>query len=328
MSEQTFGILRFHEQYFERIWGGQQLRTLYGKPIPADKPIGEAWLISDHPSAVSVVSEGPHAGRTLHDLVEEDTVALLGSRSKLTPHGRFPLLLKLLDSTDVLSVQVHPDDATAAALGEPDVGKTEMWHILHADPGAELICGLQEGATPSLLRSAIEAGDLERYLVRFPVQPGDSVFVRAGTVHAIGKGIVLAEIQQNSDLTYRLYDWNRVDSAGKPRKLHIDKGIRATDFTLDTNQSIKIDNTLESYTSCIENIVSSKHFNVDILSCNSSTVFTNKSIFHIIFCTYRNVTVSCGTQNISLDIGQCCLVPSCIETFTVSGTGKALVYSA
>ncbi|MBM3290832.1 MAG: mannose-6-phosphate isomerase, partial [Candidatus Hydrogenedentes bacterium] len=226
----NYGILRFHEQYFERIWGGQRLRTLYGKPIPPDKPIGEAWLISDHPSAVSVVADGPHAGRTLHDLIEEDAEALLGPGVKLTPHGRFPLLLKLLDSTDVLSVQVHPDDATAAALGEPDVGKTEMWHVLHADPGAELICGLRPGTTPDQMRAAIASGTLERHLVRFTVKPGDSVYVPAGTVHAIGKGIVLAEIQQNSDLTYRLYDWSRVDASGKARELHVEKGLRATRF--------------------------------------------------------------------------------------------------
>ncbi|MCC6155075.1 MAG: mannose-6-phosphate isomerase, partial [Candidatus Hydrogenedentes bacterium] len=115
MSSNPFGILRFHEQYFERIWGGQRLQTLFNKPIPNGKSIGEAWLISDHPSAVSVVREGPHAGRTLHDLIELDADALLGSHKKRTPHGRFPLLLKLLDSTDVLSVQVHPDDETAAA---------------------------------------------------------------------------------------------------------------------------------------------------------------------------------------------------------------------
>jgi mannose-6-phosphate isomerase len=224
------GLLRFEEAYFERIWGGEKLRTLYGKSIPPNALIGEAWLIADHPQHESIVAEGPHRGRTLRSLLEEYPQEILGARPRLTPHGRFPLLLKILDARDVLSVQVHPDDACAMQLGEPDAGKTEMWHVLQADPHSELICGLKPDVTPEALMQSIHDGSIKRLMQRFEVSVGDSVFVPAGTVHAIGAGVVLAEIQQNSDLTYRLYDWQRVDASGRPRPLHVEKALKAIHF--------------------------------------------------------------------------------------------------
>lgn len=323
MNTRHFGILKFHEQYFERIWGGQRLRTLFGKPIPNDKPIGEAWMISDHPSAVSVVREGPHAGRTLHDLIEEDADALLGNRAKLTPHGRFPLLLKLLDSTDVLSVQVHPDDETAAALGEPDVGKTEMWQILHADPGAELYCGLEPGTTPASVKHAIETGTLEQYLTRYNVHPGDSVFVAAGTVHAIGAGIVLAEIQQNSDLTYRLYDWNRVDTSGRARELHIEKGLRATRFDARTVLKEKD----KSGKAPVE-LASSQYFSAYRFEAGPPLQLDTSGRFFIVLAIDGDVLVSTETDRADLQIGECCLIPACTSKFTLEGNGPSLIYSA
>ena len=322
MSSNPFGILRFHEQYFERIWGGQRLRTLFNKPIPNDKPIGEAWLISDHSSAVSVAREGTHAGRTLHDLIVEDADALLGSRAKLTPHGRFPLLLKLLDSTDVLSVQVHPDDETAAALGEPDVGKTEMWHILHADPGAELFCGLAPGTTPSAMKSAIEHGTLEQYLSRFTVTPGESVFVAAGTVHAIGAGIVLAEIQQNSDLTYRLYDWNRIDASGKARELHIDKGLRATKF--DGQPALK---KKDSSRDGLNELATSQYFSAQRIDGSSPCDYSSNGRFSIVLAIGEQTTVEADTEQVVLHCGECCLVPACVSDFTVRDGGPTLIYA-
>ena len=152
------GLLHFDEGYFDRIWGGQRLATLFGKDIPRDRPMGEAWLVSDHAVHVSTVDEGPHAGRTLRDLLKERPESILGTRAQLTVHGRFPLLLKVLDANDVLSVQVHPDDECAKRLDEPDVGKTEMWHVLHADPGSDLICGLDPGVTGETFQRAVRNG--------------------------------------------------------------------------------------------------------------------------------------------------------------------------
>jgi mannose-6-phosphate isomerase len=222
--------LFFEEHYFERIWGGRGLAERFGKALPADTRVGETWLISDHPSAESVVASGAWTGRTLHDLIELDAEGILGTRPKLTPGGRFPLLLKLLDCNDILSVQVHPDDECAARLGEPDSGKTEMWHVLHTEPAAELICGLLPGIDKSRIESALREGKIMDTLQRVQVRAGDSVTVPAGTVHAIGKGIILAEIQQNSDITYRLHDWDRVDASGKARALHVEKSLGAIHF--------------------------------------------------------------------------------------------------
>ena len=201
MGRERLPILRFEEGYFERIWGGQKLESFYGKPIPAAKPIGEAWIVADHAAHESRVDGGPCAGKTLGQLLEADAPGLLGTCAKATVHGRFPLLLKILDAHDVLSVQAHPDDACAERLGEPDVGKTEMWHVLDAEPGSELICGLDPGAGGEAFAAAVRNGSLEDLMVRFAVTEGDSVFVPAGTVHAIGRGILLAEIQQELDIS-------------------------------------------------------------------------------------------------------------------------------
>jgi hypothetical protein len=207
MSTVLPGMLRFEEAYQPRPWGGHRLATALGKPAPTDTPIGEAWLVSDHPSHVSRVAEGPWAGHTLHEILKAVPEALLGTLARPTPQGRFPLLLKLLDAAEPLSVQVHPDDHHALRLGEPDVGKTEMWYVLDADPQSCLYCGLHADTTPEQLTQGIHNGGLVEHLITFPATPGASVFVPAGTIHAIGAGILIAEIQQNSDLTYRLYDW-------------------------------------------------------------------------------------------------------------------------
>ncbi|MCX5758176.1 MAG: class I mannose-6-phosphate isomerase [Candidatus Hydrogenedentes bacterium] len=224
------GILRFEEGYFPRIWGGRKLEVLFGKPLPPEQAVGEAWLVADHAVHESVVAEGPHRGRTLHDLVNKHPQALLGRLAPVTPFGRFPLLLKLLDARDVLSVQVHPDDACAKRLGESDVGKTEMWCVLDAESGSELICGLDPGLAPDAFAAAVRDGSIARHMCRYPVHAGSALFVPAGVVHALGAGVVLAEIQQNSDLTYRLYDWERTDADGAPRPLHVEKAMAAMHF--------------------------------------------------------------------------------------------------
>lgn len=227
-APQPPALLPFAPAYFERLWGGTRLA-----PSPSATPIGEAWLVSDHAECQSVVSAGPHAGRTLGELVREYGAALLGTAARTTRDGRFPLLLKLIDTADLLSVQVHPDDATALALGEADGGKTEMWHVLEAAPDSRIYCGLAPGGDASTFRSAMESGMVEPLLRSHAARPGDSFFVPAGMVHAIGKDILLAEIQQNSNITYRVFDWNRVDASGKPRQLHREKALAATRFDMD-----------------------------------------------------------------------------------------------
>lgn len=230
MQLSDLAILRFQDGFMEKIWGGCKLRTQLGKRAPREKPIGEDWLVADHPHHESVVLEGPAVGMGLRQLVGQHAAEILGARPRLTPNGRFPLLLKLIDAAEELSVQVHPDDEQAVAFGEADAGKTEMWHVIQADPGAELICGLRPGVDAQRLARAVHETTVEAEMVHFAATPGMSVFVPAGTVHAIGGGIVLAEIQQNSDITYRLYDFGRVDAAGKRRELHLEKGLKVADY--------------------------------------------------------------------------------------------------
>ena len=207
--------ITFHPIFKERVWGGRELERLYRKPLPPGVPIGESWEISDRPGDVSVIANGPLAGKDLHWILENHPRDLLGKRA---PHaGRFPLLIKILDAREKLSLQVHPPSGKAAALGgEP---KTEMWYILRAEPGARLAMGLRERTSRNRLREASVSGDVEALLQWFEVRPGQVYFIPPGTVHALGPGITLCEIQQHADITYRLYDY------GRPRELHLDKAV-------------------------------------------------------------------------------------------------------
>jgi mannose-6-phosphate isomerase len=200
-------------------WGGQRLRHWISTPFPADG-IGEAWLLSDHPLHHSRVADGPHANATLRQLMEQRGTAILGR-----PAERFPLLIKLLDARENLSVQVHPDDAAAATWAPGEGGKTEAWLVLEADPGACLYIGLKPGVDRALFAAELARGTAPLCLRRYEPKPGQCYFVPAGVVHAVSGGVVLLEVQQTSDATFRLFDWGRVDAAGKPRPLHVDAGL-------------------------------------------------------------------------------------------------------
>lgn len=320
------GLLSFEEAYFERIWGGDKLRTLYGKDIPQDKPIGEAWLIVDHHVHESAVAEGPHQGKTLRQLIEDDAQALLGTRAQLTMHGRFPLLLKILDARDVLSVQVHPDDACAKALGEPDVGKTEMWHVLQADPGSELICGLEPTVTADQFRKAVHDGSVETLMTRFKVSHGFSIFVGAGAVHAIGAGVVLAEIQQNSDLTYRIYDWGRVEAHGKPRSLHLDKAIRAIHFGAAGASLARPFEYAVANARCAI-LAACPYFAAELLTLKGTfRRHTRNESFHILLGKSGDLMVRHGHDELTVRAAQAVLVPGSLDVFEVVGYGSFLDY--
>ena len=218
--------LTFQPIFKERVWGARNLERLYGKKLPAAVPIGESWEISDRPGDVSVIANGPLAGKDLHWLVENHRVDLLGD-AKLEA-GRFPLLIKLLDAQEKLSLQVHPPASKAAELrGDP---KTEMWFIADAIPNAELYVGLKRGVTRADFERRIADGSVAECFHRAPVKAGDSMFLPSGRVHAIGSGLVIFEIQQNSDTTYRVFDWNRVGLDGKPRELHVPQSLASIDF--------------------------------------------------------------------------------------------------
>ncbi len=211
-------------------WGGRKLKTLLGKRLPAGLTIGESWEVADHPHGESRVAEGPLAGRGLRWVVENAAEELYGPGAPAGWLKRFPLMVKIIDAAEDLSVQVHPDDAYAAAQGVGDSGKTECWVILEAAPGAELINGVRPGVGREEFRAAAELGTVAELLVRQPVWAGDVIFIPAGRVHAIGRGIVLAEFQQPSDVTYRVFDWNRKDASGRGRELHLERALECIRF--------------------------------------------------------------------------------------------------
>jgi len=218
--------LTFQPIFKDRVWGGRRLEQLYGKALPPGTPIGESWEITDRPEGVSVVTNGPLAGRDLRWLMENHAGALLGDSQPCA--GRFPLLVKILDAQEKLSLQVHPPAHKAAELrGEP---KTEMWYVADATPDADLFVGLRRGATRAEFERRIQDGSVAECFHRIPVKRGDSMFLPSGRVHALGAGNVIFEIQQNSDTTYRVFDWNRVGLDSKPRELHIPQALAAIDF--------------------------------------------------------------------------------------------------
>ena len=219
--------ITFTPLYMDRVWGGRELERVYGRSLPdATTPIGESWEIVDRDPEQSVVKDGPYAGKTLHELWTRHREEIFGAG--LPDSERFPILIKILDAREDLSIQVHPPVDKADELGgEP---KTEMWVIADADPGAKLYVGLKNGVTRADFERAIADGTVEQAVHAVSPQPGESIFIASGRLHAIGGGLLIHEIQQNSDTTYRVFDWNRVGLDGKPRQLHVEQSLASIDF--------------------------------------------------------------------------------------------------
>jgi mannose-6-phosphate isomerase len=210
------------------VWGGRQLGEMLGKSLPDDNAYGEAWEISDHPSHASVITSGPYKGQTLRHMMERHSDALLGRVARRP--ARFPWLVKLLDAWDWLSVQVHPNDEHVVQLWPGEGGKTEAWFVLAAAPNSRIYAGLLPGVDAKELRKAAAEGTIGDCLHQYSPRPGDCVFLPAGTVHAVGGGVLMAEVQQTSDATFRLFDWNRRDANGRTRQLHIEEALACIDW--------------------------------------------------------------------------------------------------
>lgn len=210
----------------ERMWGGRRLETEFGKKLPPSARIGESWEIVDRPEAQSVAASGPLRGKTLHELWTQDRQSIFGY---VPDAPRFPLLMKLLDAQEKLSLQVHPPENIAKKLGsEP---KTEFWYVAAAEPNAELFLGFRQATTRDQFEQALKKGSAAEHVYKIRVKSGDAMFLPAGRFHAVGAGNLLVEIQQNSDTTYRVFDWNRVDETGKARELQVDQALQCIDFT-------------------------------------------------------------------------------------------------
>ena len=232
-------LFRFKPVFRHYLWGGRRLSSQLNKQVDATDPVAESWEIVDHHTEQSVIEGGPFDGSTINKLLQIDGPGILGEKvygqvnNPNVPanlRGRFPLLFKFLDCNRDLSVQVHPDDTMGATLDPPDLGKTEAWYIIDTKPGSLVYAGLKQNVDKQTFKQSIDEGQAEQCLHRFAAKPGDCVMIPAGTVHALGEGLLVAEIQQASDTTFRLYDWNRVGADGNPRDLHVEQGLAASDF--------------------------------------------------------------------------------------------------
>ena len=303
---------KFKSILVERIWGGNALAR-YGKDIPTGKRIGESWEISDRPDAQSIVANGPDTGQTLRQLIQQHGAQLLGTNCR---SDRFPLLIKLLDARDRLSLQVHPPAAIATQLsGEP---KTEMWYILNATPDAKLIAGLRHGVTRRQFEKAIQQGGaaFQECFYQFPVHAGDALFVPSGRLHAIGAGLVIAEIQQNSDTTYRVYDWDRMDATGQPRALHIRQSLASIDFNDFEPAPTKLP-------------IRCEHFTVEQLEIASkATGRCDGKNFQILGGITGDVTITTGNFTEQLRPGEFILLPAALGDYHLTASASAKILRA
>ena len=286
--------LVFEPLFMERIWGGRRLEDLFGKRLPPGKTIGESWEIVDRPEAQSVVRQGPRRGQTLHELWVEERAAIFGT--DVPNSRRFPLLAKLLDTRERLSLQVHPSAQIAASFGGE--AKSELWYFAAADDGAEIFAGLRAGVQPAQFEQAIDDGSVAELVPRLPVKSGDSFFVPGGRLHAIGGGNLVVEIQENSDTTYRVFDWGRTDDQGQPRALHRAESMRAIDFQDYEPKLVREDR---------EQLFQSPHFVVERWSLNAARVASEQATFAIFVCLEG--TVECG--DVKAHPGDFFLIPAC-----------------
>lgn len=299
-------LIKFEPLFKERVWGGRNLERLYRKSLPVAVPIGESWEITDRPGDVSVIKEGPLAGRDLRWLMENHSRELLGDARSL--NERFPLLIKILDAQDDLSLQVHPPASRAAELrGEP---KTEMWFIADARPDAALYVGLRKGVLRSDFERKISDGTVAECFHRHAVRAGDAMFLPSGRVHAIGAGNVIFEIQQNSDTTYRVFDWNRVGLDGRPRELHIEQSMASIDFN-DFEPDLAPGETEVRGDAHVRPLVQCPLFVVEHFALPAGRwAEMARNTMHVLGVVAGEVMVKSVTESISLRPGQFCLVPA------------------
>jgi mannose-6-phosphate isomerase len=310
--------LTFQPRFKERVWGGRRLQTLYGKNLPPNVPIGESWEISDRPGDESVIANGPLAGLTLRDLMDQRGADVLGAAAP-APDGRFPLLCKLLDARQTLSLQVHPPDR-AAHLGDP---KTEMWYIADAGPGAELFVGLKRGVTREAFERALAAGRVAECFHRVDVKRGDAMLLPSGRVHAIGANLVIFEIQQNSDTTFRVYDWDRVGLDGKPRELHIPQSLESIDFD-DFEPGLVDAAKRRDAGFAITPLVDTPLFRTDLFEATGAVEWRPPAAqLRAVACVGGRVTVRGGGASATLRAGSFCLLPARMADVSVDAPAGA-----
>ncbi|MEO1033072.1 MAG: type I phosphomannose isomerase catalytic subunit [Bacteroidota bacterium] len=312
--------LKFQPILKPRIWGGEKLKTQFNKPSESNQ-VGESWEVSTVPGDISVVENGALKGKTLQELLEAYTFDVLGQKNYERFGNDFPLLIKFIDAKQDLSIQLHPDDALAKERHN-SFGKTEMWYVMQADNDANLIVGFNQKMDRETYLKHLEAKTLTEILNFDKVKEGDTYFIEAGRVHAIGAGVLLAEIQQTSDITYRVYDWDRVDAQGNSRELHNDIAIDA--FKFDMEDDFRVDYQTQKNSS--NNMVSCPFFKTNYLELDSEIKMLNdKDSFLIYMCVDGHVEVSTATTRDVISKGETILIPAAIKHFSLKTNSAKLL---
>jgi len=292
-----------------KVWGGRKLETVMNKTLFGDSPYGESWELHDQ----CTIGNGVQAGRNLSELIREFGTDIVGD--KHDPAQGLPLLVKFLDASQWLSVQVHPNDAQAKALEGDPRGKTEAWVILASEPDARLVIGVQSGTTHEAVAEAIREGSLEDLLVYKNVQPGDVLYLPANTIHAIGPGILIYEVQQSSNMTYRLYDWNRVGLDGKPRDLHIEKGVQVSNLDSLPIMTHPTD----------ELMVDGEYFQTWRYQIDGNKrELQTQGHFHSLTCIDGQLSIASHLQIVTIQKGQTVLIPAALAAYELDGEGTVL----
>jgi len=306
--------LKFKPIFKEKIWGGNKIHTVFGMDYAPLPNCGEAWVLSGYGEEISEVTNGFLTGNQLDELLEVYMGDLVGELVYEKYGDKFPLLIKILNSSDWLSIQVHPDDKLAQSRHD-DLGKTEMWYIADAEPGAELISGFNREMTPELYVSNLNKGTLQEIMNYEKVRKGDVYFIPAGRVHALGPGLLLFEIQQTSDLTYRIYDFDRVDDKGNPRQLHTELALDALDFkkhdTYRTEYQEKFNKTVP--------IVESTYFNTSLIHFGIPVVkeYSGLDSFVILQCAGGKCRIEYDGGEVGIKAGEVVLIPAIMERIQI-----------
>lgn len=318
MPDTALYPLLFAPIYKDYLWGGTTLRDRYRR-LSAPLVCAESWELSDRPEGMSIVENGSLAGTPLRALMESRRREVVGPA---VGKGEFPLLIKILDARERLSVQVHPNDVTASRFGGE--AKTEMWHVLHARPGAAVYAGLKDGAAPATLRDALQAGTVEAMLNRVPVNTGDTVYIPGGRVHAIGEGCLMLEAQQNSNTTYRLFDWGRVGPDGKPRTLHVEEALQVVAWEDPAERISAAVPLASSEANHRERVLRCPYFDVERWRLGSSAELPNdRSRSLVLFAAEGDVELSANGVMVHVPEGRTGLIPAQCESRSVSPAGRS-----
>lgn len=313
--------------YKDYLWGGTRLNDDFAKEIDSD-PLAETWECSTHPDGLSIVASGEYEGETLYDVLQKRP-EYLGTHPLTLMEGRheLPILIKLIDAKKDLSIQVHPDDLYARDKENGSLGKTEMWYVLHAGKNARLIYGFNQDVTKEQIRDMVGKGTIEHYLQKVPVHKDDVFFIEPGTVHAIGSGILLAEIQESSNLTYRFYDYNRLDKNGNKRELHLEKALDVAKLKSSAVPKQPMRVLKYKNGSASELLSRCKYFQVDRVLLNTETYKamtdfrTDSNSFHVLLCTEGCGVLFGGDFMLNFFKGDCIFVPA--DSIPMKFHGKA-----